>query len=136
MGENLDPLITDSGVKPISHRGILVVMAAVAIAGALLGFVLQGTRFGVGILFGGVLAFINYLWLERSTRLVFENTVPTSRDSAGWLAAKYILRYVAIGAVLLLIYLTGVLPVTAVIAGLAAFAVAVVIQGLMNIFKS
>ena len=133
MGENLDPLITDSGVKPISHRGILVVMAAVAIAGALLGFVLQGTRFGVGILFGGGLAFINYLWLERSTRLVFENTAVSS---AGWLAAKYILRYVAIGAVLLLIYLTGVLPVTAVIAGLAAFAVAVVIQGLMNIFKS
>ena len=133
MGENLDPLITDSGVKPISHRGILVVMAAVAIAGALLGFVLQGTRFGVGILFGGVLAFINYLWLERTTRLVFENTAVSS---AGWLAAKYILRYVAIGAVLLLIYLTGVLPVTAVIAGLAAFAVAVVIQGLMNIFKS
>lgn len=133
MGENLDPLITDSGVKPISHRGILVVMAAVAIAGALLGFVLQGTRFGVGILFGGVLAFINYLWLERATRLVFENTAVSS---AGLLAAKYILRYVAIGAVLLLIYLTGVLPVTAVIAGLAAFAVAVVLQGLMNIFKS
>lgn len=133
MGENLDPLITDSGIKPISHRGILVVMAAVAIAGALLGFVLQGTRFGVGILFGGVLAFINYLWLERSTRAIFENTAVSS---AGWLAAKYILRYVAIGAVLLVIYLTGVLPVTAVIAGLAAFAVAVVIQGLMNIFKS
>mgnify|MGYP002085078889 FL=1 len=108
-------------------------MAAVAIAGALLGFVLQGTRFGVGILFGGVLAFINYLWLERSTRAIFENTAVSS---AGWLAAKYILRYVAIGAVLLVIYLTGVLPVTAVIAGLAAFAVAVVIQGLMNIFKS
>ncbi|MGB7200953.1 MAG: ATP synthase subunit I [Pyrinomonadaceae bacterium] len=133
MGENLDPLITDSGVKPISHRGILVVMAAVAIAGALLGFVLQGTRFGVGILFGGVLAFINYLWLERSTRAIFENT---AISSAGWLAAKYILRYVAIGAVLLLIYLTSVLPVTAVIAGLAAFAVAVMIRGLMNIFKS
>lgn len=133
MGENLDPLISDSGVKPISHRGILVVMAAVAIAGALLGFVLQGTRVGVGVLFGGLLAFANYFWLERSTRLVFDDTAVSS---AGWLAAKYILRYVAIGAVLLIIYLTGVLPVTAVIAGLAAFAVAVVIQGLMNIFKS
>lgn len=108
-------------------------MAAVAVAGALLGFVLQGKRFGVGILFGGVLAFINYFWLERSTRAVFENTAVSS---SGWLAAKYILRYVAIGAVLLLIYLTGVLPVTAVIAGLAAFAVAVVIQGLKNIFQS
>lgn len=108
-------------------------MATVVIAGATLGFALQGTRFGVGILFGGVLAYANYLWLERSTRAIFDNTVISS---TGWLAAKYILRYVAIGSVLLLIYLTGVLPVAAVIAGLAAFAVAVVIEGLKNIFKS
>lgn len=136
MGENIDPLTTDSGVKPlspISHRGILAVMAVVVIAGTILGFALQGTRFGFGILFGGVLAFLNYFWLERSTRLVFDNTAVSS---TGWLAAKYILRYVAIGSVLLLVYLTGVLPVTAVIAGLAAFAVAIVIQGLKNIFKS
>lgn len=133
MGENIDPLTTDGGVKPISHRGILVVMAAVVIVGTVLGFVVQGTRFGVGILFGGVLAFVNYFWLERSTRAIFDNTAVSS---AGWLAAKYILRYVAIGAVLLLIYLTGILPVIAVIAGLGAFAAAVVIQGLKNIFKS
>lgn len=136
MGENLDPLTTDGGEKPllpISHRGILVVMATVVITGAILGFALQGTRFGVGILFGGVLAFANYLWLDRSTKAIFDNA---AISSAGWLAAKYILRYVAIGAVLLLIYLTGVLPVTAVMAGLAAFAVAVVIEGLKNIFKS
>jgi hypothetical protein len=133
VGEKIDPLTTDRNADSMSTRGIAGVMAAVAVAGALLGFVLQGKRFGVGILFGGVLAFINYFWLERSTRAVFENTAVSS---SGWLAAKYILRYVAIGAVLLLIYLTGVLPVTAVIAGLAAFAVAVVIQGLKNIFQS
>jgi hypothetical protein len=56
--------------------------------------------------------------------------------STGILAIKYMLRYAAIGAVLLLIFLTDLLPVAAVIAGLAAFAVAVVVQGLRNIFTS
>ncbi|MFN0140956.1 MAG: ATP synthase subunit I [Pyrinomonadaceae bacterium] len=108
-------------------------MAMVVIVGAAGGFALKGTSFGIGVLFGGVLAFVNYFWLERSTRAIFESA---AINSAGWLAAKYILRYVAIGAVLLLVYMTGVLPVTAVIAGLGAFALAVVIQGLKNIFKS
>jgi uncharacterized membrane protein len=136
MGENIDPLTTNSTEKPlsrISHRGILGVMAVVVIVGAALGFALRGTRFSVGILFGGLLAFANYLWLERSTRAIFENA---AISSAGWLATKYILRYVALGAVLLVVYLTDVLPVTAVIAGLGAFALAVVIQGLKDIFKS
>lgn len=136
MGENLDPLTTESGAKPlsrISHSGILGVMAVVVTVGAAGGFALKGTGFGIGVLFGGLLAFANYLWLERSTRAIFESA---AINSTGWLAAKYILRYVAIGAVLLLVYMTGVLPVTAVIAGLGAFAIAVVIQGLKDIFKS
>ena len=56
--------------------------------------------------------------------------------STGLLAAKYILRYVALGAVLLLIYMTGIIPVAAVILGLSAFAFAVVFQGLKNIISS
>ena len=126
-------MTTDRSVDALSTRGILGVMAVVVVAGALLGFAFQGTRFGVGVLFGGLMAFVNYLWLERSTRAIFDNAAV---GSTGWLSAKYFLRYVAIGAVLLGIYLTAVLPVTAVIAGLAAFAVAVVIHGLKDIFKS
>jgi hypothetical protein len=108
-------------------------MAAVVVVGAAFGFALQGPRFGIGVLFGGLLAFVNYLWLERSTRAIFENT---AISSTGWLATKYILRYVALGAVLLAVYLTHVLPVIAVIGGLGAFAIAVVIWGLKDIFKS
>ncbi len=133
MDENLDPLTTDEAVRPISHRGILVGMAVVVIAGAILGLAFSGVRFGAGILIGGGLAFANYVWLKRSTGAIFDNAAVAS---TGLLAAKYILRYVAIGGCLLVIYLTDVVPVTAVIAGLASFAVAVVIEGLKNIFKS
>jgi hypothetical protein len=133
MGEDLDPLTTDSTVEQISHRGILIVMFGLIVVGAVIGFAAGGNRFGFGVLFGGILSFANYFWLERSTRSIFDQT---ALATTGILAVKYILRYVAIGLVLLLVYITNAFPVAAVIMGLASFAFAVVIQGLKNIFTS
>jgi hypothetical protein len=133
MGEDFDPLTTESSVMPISHKGILIVMSVVIAAMAIAGFAFGGKFFGIGVLFGGVLSFANYFWLDRSTRAIFSETAVAS---TGILAAKYILRYAAIGLVLLLVHLTGAFPVAAVILGLASFAFAVVIQGLKNIFSS
>ena len=133
MGEDFDPLAAERGVTPISHKSILVIMSILIIAGALAGFAFGGRFWGSGVIFGGLLAFVNYFWLERSTRAIFDQT---AMATTGILAAKYILRYVAIGAVLFLIVITGALPVAAVILGLAAFAFAVVLQGLRGIFSS
>ena len=133
MGEDLDPLTTGSNSAAISHGGILILMAVLIGAGTLAGFAFGGTRFGFGVLFGGVLAFANYLWLDRSTRAIFSDA---GTASTGILAVKYILRYAALGAVLLGVYLTDAVPVAAVILGLAAFAFAVVLQGLKNIISS
>ncbi len=131
MGENIDPLTTDNGA--MSHRGILIIMAVLVVVGSGLGFAVRGTLFGVGVLFGGILAFANYFWLDRVTKAMFSGD---TLHSTGILAAKYIMRYAALGLVLLAVHLTGALPLTAVIAGLAAFAFAVVIQGLRSIFTS
>ncbi len=133
MGENSDSLTTDENTQQISHRGILIVMGAVVVLSTIAGFVFGGKAFGFGVIFGGILSFVNYFWLERSTRAMFVNA---EMASTGLLAAKYILRYVALGAVLLLIYITDIAPVAAVILGLSAFALAVVIQGLKNIISS
>jgi len=133
MSEDFDPLTTENSVPAISHRGILVTMAGLIVAGTLLTLVFVSFSFGIGVLFGGVLAFANYFWLERSTRAVFSDQAAAT---AGMMAAKYILRYTGLGAVLLLVYVTGAFPVAAVILGLAAFAFAVVLQGLKNIFTS
>ena len=131
MGEDIDPLTTESNA--MSHRGILIIMAVLVIAGSAAGFAARGTLFGVGVLFGGVLAFANYFWLDRVTKAMFSGD---AIYSTGILAAKYIMRYAALGLVLLAVHLTGALPLAAVIAGLAAFAIAVVIQGLRSIFTS
>ncbi len=133
MDKDLDPLTTIEVEAAISHRGILLAMAALVIVLTVAGTVIGGLSFGVGVVIGGILSFINYFWLDRSTKAIFAETAVAS---TGLLAAKYILRYVAIGAVLLLIYMTNAVPVAAVIMGLAAFAFAVVLQGLKNIFSS
>ncbi len=133
MGEDFDPLITKSTAAEISNRGIVLGMLVLIFMGTVAGSVLVSRGAGAGILVGGILAGINYFWLGRSTRALFDQR---AASSASLLAAKYILRYVALGGVLLLIYLTGAVPIAAVILGLSAFAVAVVLQGLKNIISS
>ena len=133
MGDVFEPLTTENTPKPIRHGGILVAMAGIVVVMAVAGFVFQGIAFGFGVIFGGILSFANYLWLDRSTRAIFSEN---AMASTGILAAKYILRYAALGGILWLVHSTGAFPIVAVIAGLAAFALAVVLQGLKNIFTS
>lgn len=133
MGEELDPLTIADQPKPIRHRGILIAMAVVAVIAAAAGFVFGGMRFGLGVIFGGVLAFANYFWLDRSTRAIFADNATAS---TAILAMKYILRYAVIGGIVYLVFVTGAFPVPAVILGLAVFAFAVVFEGLKNIFTT
>jgi len=133
MGEDLYPLTTDKSTQPILHRDLLIVMGVVVVVSTIAGFILGGKSFGFGVIFGGLLSYVNYFWLERSTRAMFVNA---EMASTGLLAAKYILRYFALGGVLLLLYMINAVPVAAVILGLSAFALAVVFQGLKNIISS
>jgi hypothetical protein len=52
------------------------------------------------------------------------------------LAGKYFVRYIVLAIVVAMIYMTGVLPIVAVILGLAAFGFAVVVEGLIRIFET
>lgn len=120
-------------VSVITNRGILIMMTVLVAGGSIAGFAIEGTRWGLGVLLGGILAFLNYLWLDRSTKALL---VPNPMAKTGVLAMKYVLRYVVIGAVLFAVFYIDVFPVAAVIAGLASFAIAVVMRGVQNIFTS
>ncbi len=135
MDEELD-ILTEGGPQPheITKRRLLVWMTAFVVIAAAAGFVFGSAGFGSGILIGGILAFANFFWLDRSTRAIFDNAYAGVMPSL--LAVRYILRYVALGAALWLIYATGVVPVVAVIIGLSAFALAVVADGMYSIFNN
>ena len=117
----------------ISHRRLMAEMAGVVVVATIAGLVYGGVRFGGGVIFGGVLAFLNYLWLTRVIAGIFEKAV--AGGQARFLSLRYILRYVVIGAILLAVYCSDVVPVAAVILGLAAFAFAVVFDGIASIFR-
>ena len=130
-----EPLTTEDQLPPqVSLNRVLVIMAVIVAVGTIAGFVFGPARFAVGVLVGGIMAFANYFWQRNSTRAIFAQAVNGERPML--LSVRYILRYVLLGLVVWAIYATGVLPIAAVVLGLAAFAFAVVIEGLIGIFTS
>lgn len=117
--------------QPISHKRILLVMAAVVAIGALLGLVFISVRFGLGVFIGGSLSLVNYYWLKKSLKGVFEQTA--SDAPPRFLATRYFLRYLVFGAILAIVYLTKAVPVVAVILGLASFALAIIVEAFIRI---
>lgn len=135
MSVNSETLSADEHILPeISHRRILVEMAIILVAAILSGFVFISAKVGFGILIGGALAFVNYFWQRNSLKAIFDRAI--GGQGSRFLAARYILRYVVIGLVLGLIYLSGAVSIYGVIFGLASFAIAVVIEGFSNIILS
>ena len=134
MGEESPALPSDEPLPAgISHSRLLIEMAVLVAIGAVIGFIFAGARFGFGVLFGGALAFLNYYWLKRSTAAIFEKAI--LGGSGRFVSLKFISRYVALGAVILAVHFSGAMPATAVIAGLSSFAIAVVVDGFISIFR-
>ncbi len=119
----------------ISHRRILWTLGAVTIIAAVAGFVIDTWQFGLGVLFGGTLAIVNYYWLKVSLKKVFDNFAERG-ERPQFLAIRYFGRYLTLGAILVIIFLTKIVPVLAVVLGLSSFALAIVIEGLILIFSS
>jgi hypothetical protein len=120
-------------VPPPTHGRILLIMAVLGSIGAIAGAVFLSIEFGIGILVGTGLAFVNYYWLRYSLRKVFANAAEGEKPKIS--ALRYISRYLALAAIVAAIYATGVLPIVPVILGLGAFGFAVVIDGIIRIFQ-
>ena len=132
MADDSEPLTTEAPL-PISHRGILAKMAVVIAIGAVAGFALFSAKAGLGVLVGGVFGFANYFWQKHSLKAIFDRAIEGKKTR--FLAARYILRYVVIGGVLAMVYLTASVSIYAVIFGLASFAIAVTIEGIASMFS-
>lgn len=133
MGEDSEPLTTEDSRAPgISHRRLLIEMAIVLMVGSAAGYAFFGATVGSGVLIGGVLAFANYYWQKNSLRAIFDRAA--GGDRPRFLALRYILRYVVIGGILGIIYLTQTVSIFGVIFGLASFSLAVMIEGMISIF--
>lgn len=135
MSENPEPILTEpENLVLLTHRRILIVMTIITILGALFGLIFVSRQFGLGVLIGGILSFVNYYWLKFSLKKIFEQAV--SGEKPRFLGLRYLFRYFILAAILTIVFLTDVIPVVAVIAGLASFALAVVIEGFIRVILS
>lgn len=129
MGEGSESLTTEAEMRR-AHRGILLVMLAVVVVMAV-GAAFYGIRASIGVVLGGLLAWLNFRWLDSSTRAMMAMPEVATTPI---LAMKYGFRYALIAAVVFIVWYYDLLPVAAVIAGLASFALAIVSRGLKSIF--
>lgn len=133
MSDASKPVAADQQMAgTLSHRRILIEMAAITLVMCVIGLIVVSSRFSIGILVGGILSFVNYFWLKQSTKAIFEKAIAGEKPVL--LTIKYIFRYVLIGVAAAFFYFTDALPVVAVVIGLAAFAFAIVLEGLSGIF--
>jgi hypothetical protein len=135
MGDDIEPTAEAAEIiRPPSHERILWIMMILGIAGGIAGFAYRSFDFGLGILIGTALAFVNYYWLKSSLRKIFG--AAESGEKPKMLAGKYFLRYIVLAIVVAIIYITGIVPIVALILGLAAFGFAVVVEGFIRIFAT
>ena len=135
MGDEIDTLTTDDRSPPqISEPRLLRLMALLILIGAVAAAIFVGPRAGGGVVIGGVMSFVNFFWQRRSIRAIFE--VTASGKKPRFLAVKYIARYLVMGSIVAIFFVTEVLPVAAIILGLSALAFAVVVEGILSIFTS
>lgn len=135
MSENSEPIAVEpENLASLSHRRILIVMCALTILGGLLGSVFVSMQFGAGVFIGGILSFVNYYWLKFSLKKIFEQAVEGNKPRL--LGLRYLFRYVILGVILAIVFLTKIVPVAALILGLSSFAFAIVVEGFIRIILS
>jgi hypothetical protein len=110
-------------------RNIFAVIALATVAAA----IFADLRFMLGLILGGGLALLNYKWLNASLRAVLSTG---SRKAPPGTTLKFIVRWLVIAAVAWAGNQTGYVDAAAILAGLFAPAVAVMIEAAYVTFKT
>lgn len=110
-------------------RAMYVVIALAVIVSALV----APWRVTTGLLLGGVLALFNHHWLRSSLAAVFGGPIAAGRRPR-LNAARYVLRYFVIACVVASAYLLNLINVPATLAGLCAFAAAVMVEAFTQLY--
>jgi hypothetical protein len=137
MSEISEPVasVENEGAPQLSHRRILWITAAVLVLAVAVSLVYARRDFTLGLIIGGILAFLNYYWLKFSLKNLFAG-IAAAGAKPRFLAAKYFLRYATLGALVGVVYFTEIASIVAVLLGLSSIALAVVIEGFIRIFTS
>lgn len=110
-------------------RNIFAVVAIAVVIAALT----ADLKFMLGLVLGGALALLNYKWLHSSLRAVLATD---SQKTPPGTMIKFVVRWLVIAAVAWAANKTGYFDAVAILAGLFAPAVAVMVEAAYVAFKS
>lgn len=110
-------------------RGMIVSIAL----GVIVSLIIAPWRVTTGLMLGGVLAFFNHQWLRTSLSAVFAPAARAGRRPK-LTSARYVLRYFVITAVVASAYMLDLVSIAATLAGMCAFAAAVMIEAFTQLY--
>lgn len=115
----------------MEHRLFRTMCWAVALS-IVVSLPLAPWRVTTGLLLGGVLSLFNHHWLRTSLSAVFGQAESGRRVKIN--AARYVLRYFVIAAVVALAYMLNLVSIVATLSGLCSFVVAALAEAFMQIY--
>jgi hypothetical protein len=124
LAEDLEGLALERRLR----RSMFVVVALAV----LLSVPLAPWRVTTGLLLGGALAVFNHHWLRTSLSAVFGGKATGA--SSRLMASRYVLRYVIIALVVASAYLLDLISLAATLAGMCAFAAAIMVEALVQLY--
>jgi len=89
-------------------------------------------RVTTGLLVGGLLALFSHRWLKKSAAAALELSIGGAPPRLR--LAQFVLRYLVIAAVVFSLYQLDLLSVTATLAGMATFVVAIFVEALREFY--
>ena len=128
MSDEPEPVGGDRHLKTEArNERILVILAILSVGGSIAGAVAVSARFGLAVLVGCVLAFVNYFWMRRSLAKIF-STAAAEGKRPSFIGAGYFIRYLVLGGVVAIIYSLDLLPISGLLVGMAGFGFAVLVE--------
>ncbi|HUQ33998.1 MAG TPA: ATP synthase subunit I [Pyrinomonadaceae bacterium] len=114
------------------ERRLFRTMRWVVALGVGLSLPLAPWRTTTGLLLGGILSLFNHHWLRTSLAAVFGAAESGRRVKIN--AARYVLRYFVIAAVVAAAYTLGLVSIVATLLGLCSFVVAAMLEAFIQIY--
>jgi len=134
MSDQPERAVGQEAVPTVTNSRILIILAFIGIIGTLFCSFYLSIRFGLGIFFGTAVAFANYYWLRYTLQSIFSITADGEKPRFSLL--KFLGRYLALGVLIAIVYITKVVPIESFIFGAAGIAFAVMIEGFIRIFTN
>ena len=126
------PLSTRTEVDARLNARILRVMIGTTVVAVSMAVLFAPWRVATGLLIGGLLSIFSHRWLQTSVSTLIALSVGGKKPTIN--LAKFILRYLVMGAVAFVAYKLRVASLPAVLAGLCTFVVALFAEAVREFY--